>query len=49
MELRELDGALDAAMAGRGRLVLISGEPGIDKTTLAEELSDAGTSSSLTP
>jgi tetratricopeptide (TPR) repeat protein len=38
-ELAELDNALADALAGRGRLVLISGEPGIGKTRLADEVS----------
>jgi DNA-binding SARP family transcriptional activator/tetratricopeptide (TPR) repeat protein len=37
-ELEELRGALDAAFAGRGRLFLLVGEPGIGKSRLAEEL-----------
>jgi class 3 adenylate cyclase len=37
-ELEELRGAADEALAQRGRLVLIAGEPGIGKTRTAEEL-----------
>jgi tetratricopeptide (TPR) repeat protein len=37
-ELGELLKALDDAVAGRGRLVLIGGEPGIGKSRLADEL-----------
>jgi len=37
-ELAELRGGLDNAIAGRGRLFLLVGEPGIGKTRLAEEL-----------
>jgi DNA-binding SARP family transcriptional activator len=37
-ELGALLAALDDALAGRGRLVLIGGEPGIGKSRLAEEL-----------
>src|SRR3954451_5408187 len=34
-ELTQLDAALEAALAGRGRLVVLTGEPGIGKTALA--------------
>jgi DNA-binding SARP family transcriptional activator len=37
-ELGELLGGLDDAFAGRGRLFLLVGEPGIGKSRLAEEL-----------
>jgi eukaryotic-like serine/threonine-protein kinase len=37
-ELAELLGGLDHACAGRGRLFLLVGEPGIGKSRLAEEL-----------
>jgi hypothetical protein len=37
-ETAELRGALDEALAGRGRLVLLAGEPGIGKTRTVEEL-----------
>ncbi|MGH2740296.1 MAG: ATP-binding protein [Actinomycetota bacterium] len=37
-ELETLVGALDEALAGRGQLILISGEPGIGKSRLADEL-----------
>jgi DNA-binding SARP family transcriptional activator/predicted ATPase len=37
-ELAELVAGLDDAFAGRGRLVLLVGEPGIGKSRLAEEL-----------
>jgi DNA-binding SARP family transcriptional activator/tetratricopeptide (TPR) repeat protein len=37
-ELAELVGGLDDAFAGRGRLFLLCGEPGIGKSRLAEEL-----------
>jgi DNA-binding SARP family transcriptional activator len=37
-ELAELVGGLDDAFAGRGRLFLLEGEPGIGKSRLAEEL-----------
>ena len=39
-ELAELRGALDSALAGSGRLVLVSGEPGIGKSRLTDELID---------
>ncbi len=37
-EMAELSAGLDDAIAGRGRLFLIGGEPGIGKTMLAEQL-----------
>src|SRR4051812_30180960 len=37
-ELSTLEDALEQALAGRGGLVLLSGEPGIGKTRLADEL-----------
>lgn len=39
-ELATLSAALDEALAGTGRLMLIGGEPGIGKTRLAEALSE---------
>ena len=38
-EMAELRAGLDDASAGHGRLFLLSGEPGIGKTRLAEEIS----------
>jgi tetratricopeptide (TPR) repeat protein len=38
-ELAELRAGLDDVSAGHGRLLLLSGEPGIGKTRLAEEIS----------
>jgi predicted ATPase len=38
-ELAELRAGLGDALSGHGRLFLISGEPGIGKTRLAEQLS----------
>ncbi|HXM35247.1 MAG TPA: AAA family ATPase, partial [Pyrinomonadaceae bacterium] len=36
-ELERLDGFLDQAVAGTGRVVFITGEPGIGKTSLSDE------------
>jgi tetratricopeptide (TPR) repeat protein len=40
-EMAQLLGGLDEAMSGRGRLFLLSGEPGIGKSRLADELGQA--------
>ena len=37
-EMADLTNALDASIAGSGRLVLLAGEPGIGKTRIAQEL-----------
>ena len=37
-EMAELDEVLDDALSGRGRIVMLAGEPGIGKTRLAQEL-----------
>ena len=37
-ELTDLKAALEDAMAGRGRLVMLAGEPGIGKTRTAQEV-----------
>lgn len=39
-ELEQLDGALDRAFEGRGALALLTGEPGIGKTTLARTFAE---------
>src|SRR5919201_2143755 len=41
-ELAELSAGLDDALAGRGRLFLLVGEPGIGKSRLAEEVAGRG-------
>src|SRR5262249_6404793 len=46
-ELQELRAALDAAVGGSGRVVLLGGEPGIGKTRLANALADAAESLGL--
>ena len=38
-EMDELRGGLDDSLSGRGRLVMLVGEPGIGKTRMTEELS----------
>ena len=40
-ELATLEGALKDAFSGRGRCVLLAGEPGIGKTSLADRLCEA--------
>jgi DNA-binding SARP family transcriptional activator len=40
VEVAQLRGALADARAGRGRLVLVGGEPGIGKTSIARKLAD---------
>jgi len=42
-EMRRLRGAFEDAVAGRGRLVVLVGEPGIGKTTAAELLASYAT------
>src|SRR6059036_1696468 len=37
-ELHQLERAFDAALAGQGVLAMVSGEPGIGKTALCEQL-----------
>jgi len=39
-ELHELEGALDSALAGHARVVLVGGEPGIGKTGLTSVIAD---------
>ena len=41
-ELADLASALDEAASGRGSLVLVTGEPGIGKTRLMNELGRVG-------
>src|SRR6185295_11457775 len=38
LELQALRAALDSAVAGRPRIVLLTGEPGIGKTRTAQEI-----------
>jgi predicted ATPase len=42
-ELSKLAGAVDDALAGRGRLLLLVGEPGIGKTSLSDEAAASAT------
>ncbi len=37
-EMETLAAALDAALSGRGQIVMLAGEPGIGKTRIAQEL-----------
>ena len=47
-EMAKLCAGLDEAAAGRGRLFLISGEPGVGKTRLADELAAAARAQGMT-
>jgi tetratricopeptide (TPR) repeat protein len=47
-ELRRLAAALEEAKSGRGRLLLIAGEPGIGKTRLCDELARIAEQASFT-
>ena len=38
LEMAELTAALNESMSGRGRMVMLAGEPGIGKTRTAQEL-----------
>lgn len=46
-EIDRLERALASARAGRGRIMLLSGAPGIGKTRLAEEIADRARSQGL--
>ncbi|MGZ5968334.1 MAG: AAA family ATPase, partial [Polyangiales bacterium] len=46
-ELRKLAAALEEAKAGRGRLFVLAGEPGIGKTRLCDELAHIAQTSSF--
>ena len=46
-QLAALDGVLAGARGGRGRVVLVAGEPGIGKTRLAEEAARRGTAAGI--
>ena len=48
-ELDEIAGALADALAGRGQLLLLVGEPGIGKTRLADEATRLATARSSVP
>src|SRR5215510_4788885 len=47
-ELAQIGAALDGAGAGRGQLVLLAGEPGIGKTSVADRASAAATERGFT-
>ena len=46
-QLAALDGVLAGARGGRGRVVLVAGEPGIGKTRLAEEAARRGAAAGM--
>jgi tetratricopeptide (TPR) repeat protein len=46
-ELAEIRSAIDDARAGRGRLLLFTGEPGIGKTRLADEATNLATAKGM--
>jgi predicted ATPase len=39
-EMESLTSALNESLAGRGQMVMLAGEPGIGKTSIARELAD---------
>ncbi len=47
LELAEIRSAIDDARAGRGRLLLSTGEPGIGKTRLADEATNLATAKGM--
>jgi hypothetical protein len=48
-EIADLEAALAQARTGRGRLVLVAGEPGIGKTRLAEAMAERAQSEGMLP
>jgi predicted ATPase len=48
-ELAAMSSALDAAVSGRGSIVLLGGEPGIGKTRTAEEVTAVATEQRILP
>ena len=47
-ELAQIDAGLDGAASGRGRLMMLAGEPGIGKTSVADRASAAATERGFT-
>ena len=47
-EMVELSASLDDARSGRGRIVMLAGEPGIGKTTMAEAIATIGAGQGFT-